>query len=130
MKERSEIEFFESSVDLERFLNNPPKYVIKIKKVNWKGNNIELIVDTDAVEEEMRTCPKCKQKTLEFVDEENMMGHFSGRYCKNKECDFSEVEVSKPRWLIEEERDSEVHAGRARYLPCGTFERADEYGGY
>ena len=130
MKQSYDIESFESNTDLEKFLNNPPKYVVKIKKVHWTRNDVELIVDAGALEEEMRTCPKCKQKTLEYTDEENMMGHFSGPYCTNPECDFCEVESSKPRWLVEEERDSLVHAGKARYLPCGTFEGADEYGGY
>jgi len=129
-KENYDVEFFESNKDLEKFLNNPPKYVVKIKKVHWEENKVELVMDADVREEEMRTCPKCKQKTLEFVDEDNMMGHFSGRYCTNPECHFDEIEASKPNWLIEEERDDLVHAGKGRYLPCGTFERADEYGGY
>ena len=129
-KEIHDVEFFESNKDLEKFLNNLPKYVIKIKKAHWPRNDVELIVDADVQEEEMRICPKCKQKTLEYTDEETMMGHFQGLYCTNPECGFCEVESSKPRWLIEEEKDSLVLAGKARYLPCGTFERADEYGGY
>ena len=130
IKESYDVEFFESCADMKRFLDNPPKYVVRIKKVHWRGNEIEIIVNKEAQEKEFRTCQKCGQVTLEFVDEENMMGHFSGVHCTNEKCNFDEIESSKPRWLVEEERDSLVHAGKARILPCGTFERADEFGGY
>lgn len=81
-------------------------------------------------EEEAKICPKCGKKTIKFVDEECEMGHFSGQYCSNPECHFDEIEASKPRWMVEEERDSLVSSGKARYLPSGDFELADEYGGY
>ena len=129
-KEIFDVEHFESNKELKKFLDNSPKYVIKIKKVDWRRNEVEVIVDREAQEKEFRTCQKCGQVTLEFVDEENMMGHFSGVHCTNEKCDFNEIEASKPSWLVEEERDNLVLTGKARYLPCGTFERADEYGGY